>query len=164
MPPNRLARALFSQIYDSPHQPANFGRFVFLDERARDTYVDWQDSAQQTVALLRTEAGRAPHDRALSDLVGELSTRSEEFRTLWAAHDVREHRTGVKRIQHPVAGFLELTYEGMNISSDPGLLFIAYTAAPGSPSHDGVKLLASWAATADNPELHGVAGSAESQG
>lgn len=156
---NRLGRALFAQMLEAPQRPANFGRYVFLDPRARDAYDDWRDSAQQTVALLRTEAGRAPHDRELSDLVGELSTRSDEFRTLWAAHDVREHRTGVKRIHHPVAGFLELSFEGMNISSDPGLLLIAYTAAPASASRDGLQILANWAASIESPELHGAGNS-----
>jgi len=101
------------------------------------------------VALLRTEAGRAPYDRSLSDLVGELSTRSDAFRTLWASHDVREHRTGIKRVHHPVVGDLQLDYEAMELSSDRGLLFLAYTAEPGSASHDGLQMLASWAATDD---------------
>jgi transcriptional regulator with XRE-family HTH domain len=108
---NRLGLALFSEMYIQPQRPANFGRFVFLDPRARAFYRDWEDAMQQTVALLRSEAGRAPHDRVLSDLVGELSTRSTPFRTLWASHDVREHRTGIKRIHHPVVGDLDLTYE-----------------------------------------------------
>ena len=87
------------------------------------------------MALLRAEAGRDPYDRALTDLVGELSTRSEEFRTRWAAHDVRLHRTGVKRFHHPVVGDLTLAYESMDLAADPGLRLNAYTAEPGSPSH-----------------------------
>jgi hypothetical protein len=146
---NRLGMALFSEMYLQPPRPANFGRFLFLDPRARAFYLDWEDAAQQTVALLRTEAGRAPYDRSLSDLVGELSTRSDAFRTLWASHDVREHRTGTKRIHHPVVGDLQLNYEGMELSWERGLLFLAYTAEPGSASHDGLQLLANWAATDD---------------
>ena len=146
---NRMGLALFSEMYVQPQRPANFARFVFLDPRAQAFYVDWEDAAQQTVALLRAEAGRTPYDRVLSDLVGELSTRSDRFRTLWASHDVREHRTGVKRIHHPVVGDLQLSFEGMNLSSDRGLLFLAYTAEPGSSSNDGLRLLASWAATSD---------------
>jgi transcriptional regulator with XRE-family HTH domain len=146
---NRLGQAVFSEMYVQPQRPANFGRFVFLDPRAQDFYRDWDDAAQQTVALLRTEAGKAPHDRALSDLVGELSTRSDAFRTLWASHDVREHRTGIKIIHHPVVGDLDLSYEAMDLTSDRGLLFIAYTAAAESPSHDALTLLSSWAATND---------------
>jgi hypothetical protein len=144
---NRLGQAVFSEMYVQPQRPANFGRFVFLDPRAQAFYRDWDNAAQQTVALLRTEAGRAPHDRALTDLVGQLSTRSEAFRTLWASHDVRDHRTGIKSIRHPVVGDLDLSYEAMDLTSDRGFLLLAYTAAPGSPSHDALRVLMSWAAT-----------------
>lgn len=144
---NRLGRAVFSEMYIQPQRPVNFGRFVFLDPRARAFYRDWKDAAQQTVALLRAEAGRSPYDRALSDLVGELSTRSDDFRTLWASHDVREHRTGVKLVHHPVVGDLDLNYEVLNPTSDRGLLLVAYTAATRSPSRDALALLSSWAAT-----------------
>ncbi|PUB24877.1 helix-turn-helix protein [Promicromonospora sp. AC04] len=144
---NTLGRAVFSQMFEQPQQTPNFIRYVFLDPRAQDFYRDWDDAAQQTVALLRTEAGRTPHDRVLSDLVGELSTRSDAFRTLWASHDVREHRTGIKIIHHPVVGDLDLSYEAMNLTSDRGLLLLAYTAEPGSPSRDALTMLSSWAAT-----------------
>ena len=150
---NRLGMALFSEMYLQPQRPANFGRFLFLDPHSRAFYLDWEDAAQQTVALLRAEAGRAPYDRSLSDLVGELSTRSDVFRTLWASHDVREHRTGIKRVHHPVVGDLELNYEAMELSSDRGVLFLAYTAEPGSASHDGLQLLANWAATDERVAL-----------
>lgn len=144
---NRLGHAVFSEMYVQPQRPANFGRFVFLDPRAQAFYRDWDNAAHQTVALLRTKAGRAPHDRDLTNLVGQLSTRSDAFRTLWASHDVRDHRTGTKAIAHPVVGDLDLSYEAMGLSSEPGLLLLAYTAAPGSPSHDALRVLASWAAT-----------------
>jgi hypothetical protein len=101
------------------------------------------------VALLRTEAGRDPYDRGLTDLVGELSTRSEEFRVRWATHDVRFHRTGVKHFHHPVVGDLTLTYEALDFPADPGLRIFAYTAEPNSPSHEALNLLASWASTPD---------------
>jgi transcriptional regulator with XRE-family HTH domain len=144
---NRLGYAVFSEMYVQPQRPANFGRFVFLAPRAQAFYRDWDNAAHQTVALLRTEAGRAPHDRDLTDLVGQLSTRSDAFRTLWASHDVRDHRTGIKAITHPVVGDLDLSYEAMGLSSEPGLLLLAYTAAPGSPSDDALRVLMSWAAT-----------------
>ena len=102
------------------------------------------------VQVVDPSAYTPPYDRALSDLVGELSTRSEAFRTLWASHDVREHRTGLKRIHHPVVGDLQLSYEAMELSSERGLLFLAYTAEPGTASHDGLQLLATWAATDDD--------------
>lgn len=144
---NRLGQAVFSEMYIQPQRPANFGRFVFLDPRAQAFYRDWDDAAHQTVALLRTEVGRAPHDRALTDLIGQLSTRSDAFSALWASHDVREHRTGIKIIHHPVVGDLDLSYEAMDLTSDRELLLLAYTAAPGSPSHDALRVLMSWAAT-----------------
>jgi len=149
---NSLGRALYSELYVHPDRPANFARFVFLDPRAQDFYLDWDLAARQTVALLRSEAGRAPNDRALSNLVGQLSTRSDTFRTLWAAHNVREHRTGLKRVHHPVVGDLTLSFEGLQITSAPGLLMLPYTAEPGSASHDKLQLLANWAATTRQDE------------
>lgn len=144
---NRLGHAVFSELYVQPQRPANFGRFVFLNERARTFYRDWDDAAQQTVALLRAEAGRSPHDRDLSDLVGELSTRSDAFRTLWASHNVREHRTGVKKLTHPVVGELDLTFEALELTSERGLQLIAYNAPRDTPTAEALRLLASWAAT-----------------
>jgi len=149
---NRLGRALYSPILTSPAQPANHARFLFLDPAAAQFYIDWERQAQDTVALLRTEAGRNPHDKALSGLIGELSTRSEIFRTWWAAHNVRFHRTGVKRLHHPVVGELSLTFEALDLAADAGLRISAYTAEPGSASEDALNLLASWAATLDQAE------------
>jgi transcriptional regulator with XRE-family HTH domain len=145
---NRLGEALYSEMYVQPQRPPNFGRFVFLDPRSHDFFLDWDEAARQTVALLRSEAGRAPHDRALSNLVGELSTRSDTFRNLWAAHNVREHRTGLKKLHHPMVGDMTLSFEGLQVTSAPGLLMLPYTAEPGSTSQDKLQLLANWAATA----------------
>src|SRR6266536_5893584 len=149
---NRLGRAFYSQHFDSPHRPANSARFIFLDPRATDFYVDWEQVATDAVAILRSEAGRDPYDRGLSDLIGELSTRSETFRTRWAAHNVRFHDTGVKRFHHPVVGDLELTFETMGLAADAGLMLFVYTAEPGSKSEEALNLLASWAATLDQVE------------
>jgi transcriptional regulator with XRE-family HTH domain len=148
---NQLGRALFAEMFEHPPRPANFCRYVFLDPRAEEFYRDWKATATQTVALLRAEAGRSPRNRRLSDLVGELSTCSQAFRTLWAAHDVREHSTGVKRIVHPVVGSLDLDYEALQLSSERGLQLIAYSARPGSPTADALTLLSSWAATLPDP-------------
>jgi transcriptional regulator with XRE-family HTH domain len=144
---NRLGRALFPALFEDARQPANAARFVFLDPRAQEFYRDWEATARQIVAILRAEAGRSPYDRQLSDLVGELSTRSDLFRRLWGAHDVREHRTGVKSIHHPVVGALDLTYQAMDLSADRGLQMLVFSAEPGSASHDGLQLLANWAET-----------------
>ena len=144
---NALARGLYSEMYVDPVRPVNHARFVFLSPRAPDFYVDWERAATDTVAILRTAAGRDPHDRDLSDLVGELSTRSDEFRTRWAAHNVRIHRTGTKMFHHPVVGDLSLTYEMMDLSADSGLALLAYTAEACSKSAEALDLLASWTAT-----------------
>ena len=147
---NRLGRALYAPLFDSREQPANSARFTFLDPAAADFYPDWDRVATDLVAHLRSEAGRNPYDRGLSDLVGELSTRSDEFRTRWAAHNVRFHRTGSKRLHHPVVGDLDLTYETMELSADGGLTVAVYTAEPGSASQHALDILASWAATPDH--------------
>jgi len=131
----------------SPRRPVNNARFVFLDPRASGFYRDWSKAADETVAILRTQAGQDPHNRALSDLVGELSTQSEEFRTRWAAHNVRQHFTGTKRVRHPAVGDMELTYEVFDVSTDNDLRLVVYTTQPGSASEDAVKLLGSWSAT-----------------
>jgi hypothetical protein len=144
---NRLGAALFSVMLDDARPPVNAARFVFLDPKAQEFYRDWEGNARQIVAILRAEAGRSPYDRLLSDLVGELSTRSDLFRKLWGAHDVREHRAGIKSIHHPVVGDLDLTFQGMDLSSDRGLQVLVFSAEPGSASHDGLQLLANWADT-----------------
>jgi transcriptional regulator with XRE-family HTH domain len=149
---NRLGYALYSELFADPVRPVNNARFVFLDPRSQRFYVDWERGADDLVAILRTEAGRNPYDRELHDLIGELSTRSETFRTRWASHNVRFHRTGVKRLHHPVVGDLELTYEAMEFPADPGLTMFVYTAEPGSASDDGLKLLASWAVTLEQTD------------
>jgi len=134
-------------VFDSPAQPANTGRFVFLDPRSPEFYRDWDEVAGDVVAVLRAEAGRNPHDRRLSDLVGELSTRSEDFRTRWAAHNVRFHRNGTKQLHHPVVGDLDLSYEAMEFPSEPGLTLLVYTAEPASATWGALSLLSSWAAS-----------------
>lgn len=146
---NRLGYALYSPIFDDPVRPANTARFTFLDPRARDFYSDWEQTASDMVGVLRAEAGRNPYERALTDLVGELSTRSDEFRSRWAAHNVRFHRTGSKRLHHPTVGDLDLTYEALELAADPGLTLLVYTAEADSPSRQALDFLASWAATVD---------------
>ena len=149
---NQLGFALFSPIYADPVRPANSARFVFLDAHAAEFYRDWNRVANDTVALLHAEAGRHPYDRRLSDLIGELSTRSDEFRGRWAAHDVQIHTTGVKLIHHPVVGDLDLSFESFPLAADPSQSLLVYTAEPGSPSQDALRLLASWAATTETFE------------
>jgi transcriptional regulator with XRE-family HTH domain len=142
---NALARALFVDMFDGQERP-NSARFIFLDRRARDLYPDWDSVARDVVGALRSAAGRKPD--ALSDLVGELSTRSEEFRRYWARHDVRFHVSGVKRLHHPQVGDMELRYEGLEVIFDTDLTIYAYTADPGTRSAEALALLGSLAATA----------------
>ncbi|MEU0673827.1 helix-turn-helix transcriptional regulator [Streptomyces sp. NPDC006172] len=149
---NALARALFAPVFDSAtvddRSRPNFARFYFLEPGSRDFVDDWDRAAALTAALLRAEAGRSPNDRGLRELVGELSTLSAEFRTLWAAHDVRIHHGGVKSFHHPDAGPLELTYQPLDLplSAREAHALTIYTAQPGSPDEERLKLLASWSA------------------
>jgi transcriptional regulator with XRE-family HTH domain len=149
---NALGRALYSPVFESREQPANSARFTFLDPVAPDFYPDWDRLSSELVAALRSQAGRNPYDRALQDLIGELSTRSDEFRVRWAAHNVRFHRTGTKRLRHPVVGELELSYETLTLDADDGLRMALYTAEAGSASQQALDLLASWTATPDTTE------------
>ena len=144
---NRLFEALYSDMYRDPARPANAARFLFLDPRAQTFYPDWDTLARDSVAALRSEAGRNPYDRGLSDLVGLLSTRSEEFRTLWARHDVHLHRGGTKRFRHPLVGELTLRFETFALPADPGLAVVMYSAEPGSPSDQVLRDLDKWAST-----------------
>ena len=145
---NELGFALFSPVYADPVRPPNNARFIFLDPRATEFFRDWDKVANDTVAILRGEAGRHPYDRRISDLIGELSTRSDQFRIRWAAHDVVIHTTGIKLIHHPVVGDLDLPYESFPLTTDLSQSLLTYTPEPGSPSHDALSLLASWAANA----------------
>lgn len=144
---NALARAFYQDVYDMPGQPPNIARFTFLDERAFKFYPDWDLFAEVTVAILRTEAGRDPHNKELHDLIGEMCTRSDEFRRLWGSHNVRHHGTGTKAFHHSVVGEMTLAYEGLAMEAEPGLTLTVYTAEPGSASAERMQLLASWAAS-----------------
>src|SRR6478735_7338089 len=148
---NALGRAFYSPVIGEGGRLPNLARFQFLDPASRDFYPDWELFAGMCVGIMRTEAGRDPHDRGLQDLVGELSTQSEVFRRLWSAHDVRSHGTGTKRFTHPVVGELTLAYEELAITAEPGLVLMVYTAEPGSPSAERLQLLASWAADSPSP-------------
>ncbi len=143
---NDLGCALFAPVVEEPGA-GNFARFIFFDPRAQDLFDDWDRAAGETAALLRLEAGRDPRDGALTDLVGQLSTRAEAFRSQWATHSVRLHHHDTKRFQHPIAGEIELSYNRLDFPGEPGLILVAYTAEPGSRSAEALDLLASWAAT-----------------
>lgn len=150
---NVLARAFYSDVFDMPGQPPNIARFTFLDERAHQFYPDWDAFAEVTVAILRTEAGRDPHNKELHDLIGELGTRSDDFRRLWGRHNVRHHGAGFKTFHHCIVGEMTLAYEGMNLEAEPGLCLTVYVAEPGSPAADRMRVLASWAASEHGPRV-----------
>lgn len=143
---NDLGRALWSPVLQGRTGPVNIARFLFLDPDASDFFREWDRVAADTVSLLRAEAGRDPYDKRLSDLVGELCTRSPDFRVRWAAHNVRAHSTGAKLLHHPVVGDLDLTYEAFPLTADASADMVVYLAEPGSASADALRLLASWSA------------------
>jgi transcriptional regulator with XRE-family HTH domain len=144
---NHLGRAMYSDLYADPTSPPNFARHTFLDSAAHRFYPDWALAADMCVANLRTAAGKDPHDKGLHDLVGELSTRSDDFRHRWGAHNVRTHGTGVKHFHHHVVGDLVLAYESLDLRAEPDLALTIYTAEPDSPTANALALLASWAST-----------------
>ncbi|GAA4267150.1 helix-turn-helix transcriptional regulator [Frondihabitans peucedani] len=141
---NALARAFYTSVIGDGSGMPNLARFQFLDPESRNFYPDWELFAGMCVAVMRADAGRDPHDREMQDLVGELSTRSDTFRRLWGAHDVRSHGSGTKRFHHPDVGELILSYEELVITADPGLVLMVYTAEPRSTSAERLRLLASW--------------------
>ena len=149
---NRLGKALYWPLFQDPARPVNLARYQFLNPGAAQYMTELDAQRAAAAALLRTEAGQDPYNRDLSDLIGELSTRSEPFRTLWAAHNVRLHHTGIKRFHHPAIGDLTLAFEALPVPNDPGLTLTALSAEPGTPDHDALKVLASWYATLDRNE------------
>jgi transcriptional regulator with XRE-family HTH domain len=160
---NRMGRVLYSPVFDSPvsrstpDAPPNTTRFTYLDPAARDFWGDYDGIARDAAAMLRLEAGRTPHDPDLVRLVGELSTQSEAFRERWASRDVLFHRSGRKRLRHPVVGELALDYESMELPGEPGLVMNVYTAPAGSADADGLRMLAAWAAIQEAPTTRDTA-------
>ncbi|MGW4721900.1 helix-turn-helix domain-containing protein [Streptomyces sp. S1] len=142
---NRMARALLGDFTAwEPHE-RNMARMVFLDPNARSLYLDWECKATEVVSVLRLYAGCYPDDPLLLALVGELSVRSEEFRSLWAAHTVADKGHGTKRMRHPLVGEMTLSYETLKVSGDdPDLVLVTYHAEPGTPSAEALRLLAQW--------------------
>ena len=145
---NALGRALYSGLIAGSEKPWNHARYLHLDPGAQLFYPDWDQIADFSVAMLHAAAGRNPYDRELSNLIGELATRSDDFRIRWAAHDVHEHQSGVKRVHHDVVGDMSLIYQTLVLPGEPGLTMYLYTAEPGSPSADALRLLSAWTATA----------------
>ena len=147
---NALGRALYGPVFDGAVGTPNTARYLFLQPDAADFFSDWEAVASDAVAILRAEAGRDPFDKELSQLIGELSTRSQEFRVRWAAHNVKFHRTGTKTLHHPVVGIVTLDYEALELPGDGGQRILVYSAEPGSPSQQALDLLTSWTAASSH--------------
>ncbi len=145
---NLLGRAVYDEMFQDRIKPPNLARFAFLDGRAHRFYPDWDRAADDTVAILRTEAGRDPYDEDMTALVGVLSTRSPEFRQRWAAHNVKQHYSGKKHFHHLDVGDLYLTYQALDLFAEQGLSLLVYTPEPGTGTEEALRLLASWTATA----------------
>ncbi|MET7511166.1 helix-turn-helix transcriptional regulator [Streptomyces albidoflavus] len=143
---NRMATALITDFAQLPETHRNYVRLVFTDPAFRGLYPDWQEVAQSCVAQLRREAAGDPTDPRLTALVGELSVRNDDFRRWWGAHHVAVPGTGTKSYRHPVAGDLVLHCHPLAGVGDPDQQLVTWTAEPGSPSHDGLRILASWVA------------------
>ncbi|WP_328323381.1 helix-turn-helix transcriptional regulator [Kribbella sp. NBC_00382] len=141
---NRLGHALFTDFQALPLRERNFARFVFLDDAASSLYADWHRAAGDCVANLRLYAGRHPDDPQLTELIGELSVRSDTFRRIWADHDVLAHASGTKRLHHPLVGDLTLDYEVLTVADDPEQALVILTPEPASPSAEAIDILASW--------------------
>ncbi|CAN7198517.1 helix-turn-helix domain-containing protein [Microbacterium sp. LjRoot45] len=154
---NPLGYALFSPLFADPSNQQNNARFTFLSPAARTFFIDWDQGADAIVASMRTVAARNPHDKDLTDLIGELVTRSDIFRARWAAHNVKPHLSGSKRLHHPDVGDLEFEFEGMELPGTPGWMLYAYTTKPGSFSEERVAILGSLAATPDSQNADGAA-------
>ncbi|GAA2713432.1 helix-turn-helix transcriptional regulator [Actinoplanes palleronii] len=155
---NPLGRALYAPIFASPHRPPSTARFIFLEPQATGFYPEWDRVARDAVGALRIAAGRHPDDDRLIRLIGELSTRSDAFRTWWAEQNVYRHGAGVKRFRHPEVGDLDLSHESMSLADTAGLTLVTYTADPNSPSADALRVLASWSATPATPSPAGQPG------
>ena len=147
---NSLCFALYGGILSPDTLPLNLARFMFLDPRARDFFLEWNTLADDLAAALRTEAGRNPHDRALNSLIGDLATGSTEFSTRWARHNVRFHRSARKTLHNPLVGDIELTGDSLEVPGE-GLTLIAYTAEPGSHAQEQLDFLSSWSTTGKRP-------------
>ncbi|RDH75835.1 XRE family transcriptional regulator [Mycolicibacterium moriokaense] len=149
---NPLGRALYAPVFDRAVEKPNLARFIFFDPAAPQVFPDWNATADEAVGLLQTEAVRAPESPAITQVVGELATRSTEFRTRWAAHNVTAHRHGTKRFSHPEFGELSLTYNVFEITAEPGLYLVGYTAEPNSSSTQAISIMASWSITDHQPD------------
>ncbi|MER7562408.1 helix-turn-helix transcriptional regulator [Streptomyces sp. NPDC097941] len=143
---NRLAAALWTDFGRYSEHQRVFVRLLFTEPWMRELYVDWEEVTRLAIAQLRMESARYPDDQPLTALVQELSARDAQFRQWWTEHDVAMRGNGVKKLRHPVVGELTLDWNTLTCGTDPDQHIIVWNAEPGTPSHDGLRLLASWTA------------------
>jgi transcriptional regulator with XRE-family HTH domain len=127
----------------------NLLRAAFLDPRVRDMHPGWEDTTESIVAGLRATVGPDTDDPLLNELVGELSVRSDLFRSLWARYDARPKPPGPTLMDHPQLGRLELHYHRFPIPATEGQEIVIYHAERGSRTAQSLALLASL--SADQP-------------
>ena len=149
---NALGRAVYADIFDGRIGPPNHVRYVFLDDRSRTFFDDWPAVAHDTAQILRSEAGRDPHDCGAAELIEELSAASAEFRDVWAQHDVRLPATGRHHFHHPQVGRLDLVFEAAALRADPGLTLLLATTDPGTPSETALRQLRATADATAQPQ------------
>lgn len=139
---NKLAAFLLTDFPAKPAGERSLIRWAFLDPEARQRYVDWEKIASSMVGTLRLDAGRHPQDPFLAQLLEELSMHSGQFRTWWADHQVIQRRDGIKRLNHPLAGRLDVFYEALNVTGENDQTLFVYTTEPGSDSEAKLHTLA----------------------
>lgn len=146
---NQPGRALYSLPADGSQDKFNYAHYLFLDPRASRFHRDFENAKHNVVALLHAATSHDPYDKELIEVIGTLSTQSEEFRSLWASHDIFRYRSGAKLLTHSGIGDLEFGYESFELSTDPGLVMLVYTIEPGSPTAEAMGLLSSWSTDAE---------------
>ncbi|WP_316528369.1 helix-turn-helix transcriptional regulator [Kitasatospora brasiliensis] len=141
---NRLARTVLTDFEALPASRRNYARYLLLDPAARESCLDWERTAAETVAMLRLDAGRHPQDRQLTALIGELSVHSPQFPRWWSDHQVQERSHGIKRYRHPLVGDITFRYECLSPPDDPDQTLCIYTAGPEPSDRENLALLGSW--------------------
>ncbi|MFI6374416.1 helix-turn-helix domain-containing protein [Streptomyces sp. NPDC050546] len=144
---NPLAAALLTDFAKVPEKKRNYVRLLFTDPSMRKRYADWRTVARDCVSHLRMRAAKYPDDPRLTGLVGELSVKDIDFGLWWGGHHTASRSTSTKRFLHPVAGELVLDWDALTCGTDPDQELVVWTAQPGTPSYDGLRVLASWAAS-----------------
>jgi hypothetical protein len=143
---NPMAAALYADFGQLPAARRNYLRLLFTDPIVCGMHLEWDHDARNAVAALRMETGKDPGDLGLAQLVGELSVQDPDFRAWWAEHHVNSASYGTKHYQHRTVGNLTLDCDTWASPDASGQRLMVLTAEPGTPSHDALRILASWTA------------------